>query len=511
MVSLSTGSPSGLPHQGGQAIIRHNFPSSNGRRKFFCVPLSVSLLNCAQRTMPEIPPEETLLLVDPDLDFLDWATKHLAAEGLRILRCDNAENALKVMAKTPVNLVVAAFDLQPFDGMELLARIRLESPQTMVILTTGFPTTGQIIEATQRGAHDVLRKESLPFELRHIVEAALQTHENRRSADSSEAEAPRADGRVKIIGVSRALQDVFKLVGRVARTDAPVLITGESGTGKELIAKAIHEYSPRRKHEMITLNCGAIPENLLESELFGHEKGSFTGAIARRAGRFEQADGGTLFLDEIGDMPLSIQVKLLRVLQDGSFSRVGANETLGADVRIIAATHKNLAVEVSAGRFREDLFYRLNVVELAIPPLRERIEDVPLLAEYFLQRITKKNGMARIRISAEAVNALQAHRWPGNVRELENTIARACALATSTILLPMDIPLASAPSPSQRGLPEALDRLINAAPSGADVISWLTGEIAGRAIDRADGDFKAAAITLGIELADLKKLFAHKS
>lgn len=454
--------------------------------------------------MPENPPEETLLLVDPDLDFLDWATKHLAADGLRILRCDNADNALKVITKMPVNLVVAAFDLQPFDGMELLARIRLQSPQTMVILTAGFPSTGQIIEATQRGAHDVLRKESLPFELRHIVESSLQIQENRRSADSPDATVPSPEGRVKIIGVSRALQDVFKLVGRVARTDAPVLITGESGTGKELIAKAIHEYSPRRKREMITLNCGAIPENLLESELFGHEKGSFTGALARRAGRFEQADGGTLFLDEIGDMPISIQVKLLRVLQDGSFSRVGANETLTADVRIIAATHKNLSAEVASGRFREDLYYRLNVVELRIPALRERPEDIPLLAEYFLQRITRKNGMALIRISAEAIATLQTHHWPGNVRELENTIARACALASSTILLPADIPLAFAPGRSQLGLPEVLDRLINSAPIGVDVIDWLSSEIAGRAIERADGDLKTAAIALGIPPASLK-------
>ena len=459
--------------------------------------------------MPETPATETLLLVDPDLDFLDWATKHLAADGLRILRCDNAENAIKVLTRTPVTLMVADFDLQPFDGLELLARTRQESPHTMVILTAGFPTTGQIIEATQRGAHDVLRKESLPFELRPIIESALQTQEDRRSAGSQQADLPPpTDGRVKIIGISRALQDVFKLVGRVARTDAPVLIVGESGTGKELVAMAIHEYSPRRKLELITLNCGAIPENLLESELFGHEKGSFTGAIARRAGRFEQADGGTLFLDEIGDMPLSIQVKLLRVLQDGSFSRVGANDMLKADVRIIAATHKNLAAEVTAGRFREDLYYRLNVVELPIPPLRDRPEDIPLLAEYFLQRITRKNGMARIRISAEAVAALQAHRWPGNVRELENTIARACALASSSILLPSDIPLASAPDKSQLGIAEALDRLINSAPTGINVIDWLTRETAGRAIDRAHGDLKEASIALGLPTAQLKHLLA---
>ena len=453
--------------------------------------------------------EDTLLLVDPDLDFLDWATKHLAANNLRILRCDNAANAIKVVEKTPISVVVAAMDMEPFDGMELLGRILQHSPQTLVVLTAGFPTTGQIIEATQRGAHDVLRKESLAFELRPVVESALQTQDDRRSADQPASELPKNDGRVKMIGVSRALQEVFKLVGRVARSDAPVLIAGESGTGKELVAKAVHEYSPRRQKEMITINCGAIPENLLESELFGHEKGSFTGAIARRAGRFEQADGGTLFLDEIGDMPLTIQVKLLRVLQDGSFSRVGANETITTDVRIIAATHKNLTEEVAAGRFREDLYYRLNVVEIRIPPLRERLEDVPLLAEFFLQRITRKNGMARIRLSAEAINALQSHSWPGNVRELENTIARACALATSNILLPADIPLASAPGKSPAVVFAAIDQLINLAPTGVDLLDWVKSEIAGRTLERADGDIKQASLLLNLPPSELRKILSR--
>ncbi|MBJ7396158.1 MAG: sigma-54-dependent Fis family transcriptional regulator [Akkermansiaceae bacterium] len=461
--------------------------------------------------MPDSPQEDTLLLVDPDLDFLDWATKHLFANNLRVLRCDNASNALKVIEKTEVSVIVAAMELEPFDGMELLGRIMQQSPKTLVILTAGFPTTGQIIEATQRGAHDVLRKESLAFELRPIVESALQIQDDRRSAGQPDAEMPKHDGRVKMIGISRALQEVFKLVGRVARSDAPVLIAGESGTGKELVAKAVHEYSPRRQKEMITINCGAIPENLLESELFGHEKGSFTGAIARRAGRFEQADGGTLFLDEIGDMPLSIQVKLLRVLQDGSFSRVGSNETLTTDVRIVAATHKNLVEEVAGGRFREDLYYRLNVVEIKIPALRERMEDIPLLAEYFLQRITRKNGMARIRISAEAITTLQSHHWPGNVRELENTIARACALATSQILLPADIPLASSPRKSPAGFAAAIDQVINDAPSGSDLIAWLSSEIAGRVLERAGGDLKEASVALNIPLAELRKLLAQKS
>jgi len=459
--------------------------------------------------MSETAQEDTLLLVDPDLDFLDWATKHLFAKNLKILRCDNAANAVKVVEKTPVGVVVAAMELEPFDGMELLGRILQHSPNTMIILTAGFPSTGQIIEATQRGAHDVLRKESLPFELRTVVESALQMREARRSAGKPAAELPKNDGRVKMIGISRALQGVFKMVGRVARSDAPVLIAGESGTGKELVAKAVHEYSPRHHKEMITINCGAIPENLLESELSGHEKGSFTGAIARRAGRFEQADGGTLFLDEIGDMPLSIQVKLLRVLQDGSFSRVGSNENLTTDVRIIAATHKNLTEEVAAGRFREDLYYRLNVVEIRIPALRERLEDIPLLAEFFLQRITRKNGMARIRLTAEAVNLLQSHTWPGNVRELENTIARACALATSNILLPADIPLSSIPGKSPALLGNAIDQLINLAPTDDELLAWANREIAGRIVERADGDLKKAANSLNVSVSDLRDILKN--
>lgn len=462
--------------------------------------------------MSETSATDTILVVDPDIDFLDWVTKHLAADDVRILRCDNAANAIKVLEKTEVSLVVASMELVPFDGMELLGRVLIQSPQTLVVLTAGFPTTGQIIEATQRGAHDVLRKESLPFELRPVIEAALQTRDDRRRASSTNQELPQADGRVKMIGISRALQDVFKIVGRVSKSDAPVLINGESGTGKELIANAIHEYSPRRTQEMITINCGAIPENLLESELFGHEKGSFTGAIARRAGRFEQADGGTLFLDEIGDMPATIQVKLLRVLQDGSFSRVGANETLHSDVRIIAATHKNLAEEVSAGRFREDLYYRLNVVELRIPPLRERIEDIPLLAEYFLQRVTRKNGMARIRISSEAVNVLQSHTWPGNVRELENTIARACALASSNVLLPSDIPLASSARPITTDVKQLIDKLLDASTPGEEgLIDWMQRRIAERVLERNEGDMKQSASELNLSAAALRKLLGNPS
>jgi DNA-binding NtrC family response regulator len=456
---------------------------------------------------------DTLLIVDPDTDFLDWAAKHLAADNLRILRCNDAARALKVIEQTKVTLVISAMDLEPFDGIELLDRIMRKSPRSLVVLTAGFPTTTQIIEATQHGAHDVLRKEALAFELRPLVESALRLHEHRRGAAKPPPPPPppQPEGRAVMIGSSRPLQQVFKTVGRVAGTDAPVLICGESGTGKELVAKAIHEYSKRRQRRMMVINCGAIPENLLESELFGHEKGAFTGAIARRAGRFEEADGGTLFLDEIGDMPMAIQVKLLRVLQDGSFSRVGSNDVITSDVRIIAATNKELAEEVAEGRFREDLYYRLNVVEIRIPPLRERVEDIPPLAEFFLERISRRNGTARMRLSDRALGALKAHSWPGNVRELENTIARACALTTSDILLAEDIPLASAPGKSPTLRAAAIDRLIDVAPSGVDLIDWAVREIAGRALDRVGGDLRQAATSLGVTAGELRKRINPKN
>jgi len=451
-------------------------------------------------------PEHTILLVDPDLDYLEWATKHLSADRLKILRCDVADKALKVVEKTKIDLIVADLKLEPFSGLELLGQVRATSPDSLVVLTAGFPSTTQIIESMQCGAHDVLRKEALSFELRKVVEAALQSVDQRRGASGEESQKPKLEAKNTIIGTSRPLQEVMKIVGRVARSDAPVLVTGDSGTGKELVAKSIHDFSPRTKKEMLVINCGAIPENLLESELFGHEKGSFTGAIARRSGRFEDSHESTLFLDEVGDLPASVQVKLLRVLQDGTFSRVGSNETLHSDVRIVAATNKNLAAEVSAGRFREDLYYRLNVVEIELPPLRARLDAVPLLAEFFLDRIARRNGSARLRLSAEAIEHLRTHDWPGNVRELENTMARACALATSSVLLPLDIPLGKGPLTTDEGLTDALDLLIEtAARRGENALCFVRDELVSHALNQSASDSKEAAKLLGVSLATLKK------
>lgn len=447
--------------------------------------------------------DKTILLVDPDFDYLDWATKHLGAQHLRILRCNDSAKADQVCTKTKVDLVIADMKLEPFDGIELLNRLKARDPNLAIILTAGFPGTAQVIKASQAGALDILGKEALTFELRPAVENAFRTIEALKNSETSTSQKNDPEGRINIIGVSKSFQDVFKVVGKVARTDAPILVSGESGTGKELVANAIHEYSDRRKNEIVAINCGAIPENLLESELFGHEKGSFTGAAARRIGRFEQCDQGTLFLDEIGEMPLHVQVKLLRVLQEGTFSRVGGNETLKSDVRIIAATNKNLAEEVAVGNFREDLYYRLNVVELTLPPLRDRKEDIPLLAEYFLQKLTRKNGMARIRLTGEANSFLQEHHWPGNVRELENTIARACALTSSDTLLPHDIPIGVA---IRKNISEEaiFENLLDLRTEGTCVITEFSEKFANFLLDRNEGNLSTAAEEIGCSVKELK-------
>ena len=322
--------------------------------------------------------------------------------------------------------------------------MRQRDPNATVVITSAYGTTQLVIESMKLGAFDFIRKETLPFNLKVVVDAALKAQAEMKSATMFKPQLTVEEYQDSIVGKSPAMQQVFKMIGRVSHSDAPVMITGESGSGKELVARAIHYYSSRNGKSFVAINCAAIPEHLLESELFGHEKGSFTGATGQRIGRFEQCDGGTFFLDEIGDMPMSLQSKILRVLQDGEFSRVGGNVTLKSDVRIVAATNKNLEEEVSKKSFREDLFYRLNVVRIQLPPLRQRIEDVRLLAEYFLRKVAVQKALPQLKLSEEAARVMEAHNWPGNVRELENTIQRACVLATSELLLPKDIPLGAA-------------------------------------------------------------------
>jgi two-component system nitrogen regulation response regulator GlnG len=320
----------------------------------------------------------------------------------------------------------------------------------MVIMMTAYGTTQTAIEAMKLGAYDYLLK---PFDvprLKQIVLNALKAARDMKQVVSYEPLLESEDYDLGIIGRSEAMQNVFKIIGQLAGSNATALITGESGTGKELVARAIYHHSKRSGLPFLAINCAAIPENLLESELFGHEKGAFTGATTQRIGKFEQCNGGTIFLDEIGDMALATQAKILRVLQSGSFERVGGNQTLQVDVRVVAATHKALEQAVAAREFREDLFYRLNVVRIHIPPLRERREDVPLLVNYFLKKFSQTQGRPPKSIAASTLLSLQRFHWPGNVRELENTIQRAIVMAKGDALLPGDLPalISNAPAPA---------------------------------------------------------------
>jgi two-component system nitrogen regulation response regulator GlnG len=458
---------------------------------------------------------QTILVVDTETDYLDWVRKQLEAPTTKVLTATAADEAYKLYCQHSPDLLITETHLQPYSGLELLVKARQRDPNAMVILTSAFGTTQTVIESMKLGAFDFLRKEGLPFNLKHVVDAALTEQEQMRSAVTSKPQLTVEQHQDSIVGQSLPMQQVFKMVGRVSLSDAPVMITGESGSGKELVARAIHHYSQRNGKDFIAINCAAIPEQLLESELFGHEKGSFTGAIAQRAGRFEQCNGGTLFLDEIGDMPLPIQSKILRVLQEGEFSRVGGNETLKTDVRVVAATNKNLEQEVGHKTFREDLFYRLNVVRIQLPPLRARVEDIRLLAEYFLQKVAAKKHLPRLRLSEEAVRLMESYPWPGNVRELENTIQRATVLATSDVILPKDLPLGNDTAPLETEVgtvanltkESALEFLLQTAQADPEVqlLPWLEREFTLHAMKITRGNQVRAAKLLGITRATLRK------
>jgi two-component system, NtrC family, nitrogen regulation response regulator NtrX len=377
-----------------------------------------------------------VLIVDDEAGIRQALKQVLEYENLEVRVAASGGEAISLYAEFRPHLVFLDVKMAGLDGLETLIRLRQLDSRAQIVMISGHATIATAVEATQRGAFDFLEKpldtDRLLLTVRNAQAHAELVGENALLREATES-------KYRMVGSSPALDAVRALIAKVGPTSARVLITGENGTGKELVARALHDESPRRARAFVEVNCAAIPSELIESELFGHMKGSFTGAVADRAGKFEQADDGTLFLDEVGDMSLPAQAKLLRVLQEGVVTRIGGSKTIEVDVRVLAATNKDLAGEIAEGRFREDLLYRLNVVPIEVPPLRDRLEDVPALVAYFADQLAASAGVPGRRFSADAVARLQGRTWPGNIRELRNAVERALILASGKVVAGEDI------------------------------------------------------------------------
>jgi two-component system response regulator HydG len=397
-----------------------------------------------------------ILIVDDNETLREGASAILKKMGHKVSMCSSGEDGITAFGAAPADMVVTDLKMEGKDGLDVLAAALETDPDAVVMIMTGYGSVKTAVEAMKQGAFDFIEKPFAPDVLRAKVTAGLRLRDERRRIERATAlsEARDEDSsrrfedtddqgvrKVKgIIGTSDNMQAVFKTIEKVARTDTTVYIHGESGTGKELVARAIHDLSERREQPFVGVNCAAIPTTLLESELFGHEKGAFTGAVKRKLGRFELADGGTLFLDEIGDVPLEVQAKLLRSIQERKIERVGGESTIEVDVRIVSATHRDITEMVKEGSFREDLLYRLHIVPIELPPLRERPSDVGVLARHFLDKLAPRTNPAVSEIDGGALAALKAYRWPGNVRELENVIEQALVFAETQAITADDLP-----------------------------------------------------------------------
>ncbi len=383
---------------------------------------------------------ESILVVDDAPDIRAGMAEILKSAGFHVETASDGQEAIEKLDKRFFDVVLTDLAMPRRDGMDVLHFLNKNSPETVCIIITGYGTIKGAVDAMRKGAFDYLTKPVKAEEVIVVIQKALDVRQLKRENLSLKQELKHIYGFDRIVGKSEAMQRVFQLVEKVANTDSTVLITGESGTGKELIAHAIHFASERKDRPFVPVNCAAIPEELLESELFGHEKGAFTHAIKTRIGRFELADKGTIFLDEIGEMSPALQVKLLRVLQERKFERVGGVKTIQVDIRILAATNVDLDEAVKQGRFREDLYYRLNVIPIHIPPLRERRSDIPLLVNHFLEKFCSNKRICVKGITEDAIQALTAYDWPGNVRELENIIERMVILANGPMINMDDLP-----------------------------------------------------------------------
>lgn len=392
----------------------------------------------------------TILVVDQDRSFVDPLAIYLHEQGFDVLRAQSIAEALAKLTDREVDVIIAAMDFPDGDGFSLLDWVREHRPETSVVLTTSCGTVESAVEAIRRGAEDYLVKPVFEEELKIALDRALSRRSLKKENQRLKKQLEQRYSLDSLIGRDVRMLQVYELIEAVADTRTTVLITGESGTGKSLTARAIHRLSQRRDGPFVEVCCGALPETLLESELFGHKAGAFTGAVTDRKGKFELADGGTIFLDEIATASPALQVKLLRVLQDMEFEPIGGNETIRVDARVILATNQDLEQLVREGKFREDLYYRVNVINIQLPPLRERPTDIPLLAEHFLKKYREEIGKPVRGFSAQAMDLLQTYHWPGNIRELENAIERAVVLARSEWIEPEDLP------PTVRGMAAAI-------------------------------------------------------
>jgi len=435
-----------------------------------------------------------ILVVDDDAPTREALESGLKKMGHELHTAGTGVAALDEVRRHAVDLAIIDLKLPDMEGTELFGALRILRPEAIAIMISGLATVDEAVSALKRGIYDFITKDFRMHELRKVVTKALETQkllvENQRLREALQDRGPAG----RLIGRGPALLKVLHLVGQVAPMKSTVLLSGESGVGKELVAEAIHYQSPRRSKPLVKLNCGALPEGLIESELFGHEKGAFTGAIQQRKGRFELADGGTIFLDEISEMPPATQVKLLRVLQEGEFDRVGGGQPLKVDVRVIAATNVDLEAAVASGRFRKDLFYRLNVIHMPIPALRERKEDISLLALHFLDKFCLMNNRLPMGFSAEAMAALKNYAWPGNVRELQNVVERAVALCEGNM-----VGLADLPDDIRKHSP-ADDQII--LPVGSSM-EEIERQAIIQTLKKTGGDKELTARLLGIGLATL--------
>ena len=451
------------------------------------------------------PSERTILVVDDEANIRKVLGAMLRRQGYGVLTAADGAEALDLLRRVGVDVILTDLRMPKIDGMALLERVGEESPGTPVVVLTAHGTVDTAVTAMKLGAFDYLTKPFDQEELRVVIAKAAAAAD----LSTEEPEATRA-GRFGMIGQSQALEDVFRTIEKVAASPSTVLITGESGTGKELIASALHAHSPRAQKPFIKINCAAIPRDLIESELFGYEKGAFTGAVSSKPGRFELAHEGTLFLDEIGTIPLEMQVKLLRALQESEFERVGGITTTRVNVRLVAATNSDLRAEVAAGRFREDVYYRLNVVGLSLPPLRERLEDIPLLVQHFLEKYNARLHKEVERLTDDAMASLRRYAWPGNIRELENVMERAVLFAEGGVITRDELPNAlREPEPSTAPSRDTID-LVPRTPIGPlkkivrEHTESLEKDLITRALEETGGNVTKAARRLEISRKSLQ-------